>query len=120
MEYNVYEALLDLVSQLKLTNQKIESLEVKFFSFESKICDLDDKLSKVLDITEGVSTSFDGMNISPEQVQNMLSSFGLNSQSGSMFESGGLELVDTLKTFRSKLGELSTKLSDISSETEKI
>lgn len=107
MEYGTYEVLLDLVTQFKLTNEKLES-------FESKLSDLDAKVSKVLEITEGVSSSFGDMNISPEQVQGVLSSFGLTGQAG------GSELVGTLQTFRSKLGELSSKLSQISQETEKM
>ena len=107
MEYGTYEVLLDLVTQFKLTNEKLES-------FESKLSDLDTKVSKVLEITEGVSSSFGDMNISPEQVQGVLNSFGLTGQAG------GSELVGTLQTFRSKLGELSSKLSQISQETEKM
>jgi phage-related minor tail protein len=114
MEYNTYEAILELITQLKLMNQKMESLESKFFHFESKISNLDEKVSKVLEMTEGVSSSFEDMNISPEQVQGVLDSFGLTGQAG------GSELVGTLQTFRSKLGELSTKLSQISQETEKM
>lgn len=114
MEYNTYEVFLDLISQLKLMNEKMESLEVKFFHFEAKLCDLDEKVSKVLEITEGVSSSFGDMKISPEQVEGILGSFGLTGQSG------GTELVGTLQNFRSKLGELSSKLSQISQETEKM
>jgi len=114
MEYNTYEVFLDLIAQLKLMNQKMDSIENRFVHFESKISELDEKLLKVLEITEGVSSSFGDMNISPEQVQGVLNSFGLTGQAG------GSELVGTLQTFRSKLGELSSKLSQISNETEKM
>lgn len=114
MEYGTYEVLLDLIAQLKLTNDKLESLEVKFFHFESKLCDLDEKIGKILEITEGVSSSFGDMSISPEQVQGVLNSFGLTGQAG------GSELVGTLQSFRSKLGDLSARLSQISQESEKI
>jgi len=114
MEYNTYQVFLDLVAQLKLMNEKMESLEFKFFQFESKVCDLDDKVSRVLEATEGISSSFGDMKITPEQVEGVFGSLGLTGQAG------GSELVDTLHIFRSKLGELSSKLSKISDETEKI
>lgn len=114
MEYNVVDAIRDLVTQLRLTNEKLESLEVKFFHFEAKLCDIDDKVSKVLDITDGVSTSFGNMNVTPDQVQTMLKSFGLTGNSG------GTELVESLQTFRSKLNAISAKLSEISVESDKI
>ena len=114
MEYGTYEVLTDLIKELKLTNEKIESLEVKFFHFESKLCDVDEKVTKIVEATEGISSSFGEMNISPDQVQGVLNSFGLSGQSG------GQELVDTLQVFRSKLGELSGKLSQISHEVEKV
>ena len=103
-----------LGAQLRLSNEKLEALEVLFCRFESKPSGLDDKLGRVLEITEGVSSSFGEMNISPEQVQGVLNSFGLTGQAG------GSELVGTLQTFRSKLGDLSARLSQISQESEKI
>jgi hypothetical protein len=116
MEYSTYDALMDVVKEMKKINERLSALELKFFYFESKIVDVDDKLSKVIDITEGVSSSFGDMNITPDQVQNMLQSFGLSGQAPA-FDGG--ELVDTLQSFRLKLGELSGKLSQISTETEK-
>jgi hypothetical protein len=111
MEYNTYQAILDLVNQMKMTNEKLQALEVKFFSFEAKLCDLDDKLSRVLETTEGVSSTFSDMNVTPEQVQGILSSFGMTGQAG------GSDLVESLQSFRSRLGDLSSKLSQISEQT---
>lgn len=110
MEYSTYDVLIDLIQELKKMNEKVEGLELKFFNFESKLLDLDDKVDKILDITDGVSSSFGQMNVSPEQVQGVLNSFGLAGQQG------GTELVDTLMTFKSRLGELSSKLSEISQD----
>lgn len=113
MEYSTYEALIQMTNQLKLTNEKLESLEIKFFHFESKLCDLDDKLSRVLDATEGVSSSLGDMGVTPDQVQGILNSFGLTGQAG------GSELVNTLQSFRSRLTDISSKLSEISQEPQK-
>jgi len=110
MEYNTYQAIIDLVNQMKITNETIQALEVKFFNFEAKLCDIDDKLTKVLETTEGVSSTFSDMNVTPEQVQGILSSFGMTGQAG------GSDLVESLQSFRSRLGDLSSKLSQISDQ----
>jgi hypothetical protein len=110
MEYNTYDVLIDLVQEIKKLNEKLESLELKFFHFESKLLDVESKTDRILDITDGVSSSFGQMNVSPEQVQDVLNSFGLVGQQG------GSEFVDTLMTFKSRLGELSSKLSEISQD----
>ena len=120
MEYNTYNALKDLIDQIKITNEKILSLELKMFNLECKLLDIESKVDKVIDITDGVSSSFKDMNFNPDDLKGILQSFGLNMNTqGIAGAPAEQQLAETLQVFRSRLGDLTSKLTNISHGNEK-